>query len=250
MIARLLLGLCLLAGPAMALDCARLDHDGTPYTICTVDMGRDDLRLFLNGPDGAPYGSFSAIDSALAQTGNRLAFAMNGGMYHPDRRPVGHYVEDGVELMRVVPNAGPGNFGLLPNGVLCIGDGSARVIETTAYIARRPACRDASQSGPMLVIGGALHPRFLPDSTSRHVRNGVGTSADGRRAVFAISDAPVSFHAFARLFRDRLDLPDALYLDGSVSRLYAPALGRHDAGFAMGPVVGVVEPAGGDGAAR
>jgi uncharacterized protein YigE (DUF2233 family) len=92
----------------------------------------------------------------------------------------------------------------------------------------------------MLVIDGALHPRFLPDSTSRYVRNGVGTSADGKRAVFAISRNAVTFYEFGRLFRDGLTLPSALYFDGNISRLYAPELNRHDAGFPMGPVVGVV----------
>ena len=94
----------------------------------------------------------------------------------------------------------------------------------------------------MLVIDGELHPRFLPDSTSRHIRNGVGTTEDGKHAVFAISENSVTFHEFGRLFRDGLKLPDALYLDGSVSRLFAPAIGRSDAGFALGPIVGVVAP--------
>jgi uncharacterized protein YigE (DUF2233 family) len=94
------------------------------------------------------------------------------------------------------------------------------------------------------VIGGELHPRFDPAATSRYVRNGVGVSADGSTAFFAISDRPVTFHQFARLFRDRLEVPNALYLDGNVSRLYAPDLDREDAGFAMGPMVGLVKPRG------
>jgi uncharacterized protein YigE (DUF2233 family) len=94
----------------------------------------------------------------------------------------------------------------------------------------------------MLVIDGALHPRFLPDSGSRYIRNGVGVSEDGKRAVFAISDAPVTFHEFARLFRDALNLPNALYFDGKVSRLFAPGIGRDDIGFPMGPMVGLVAP--------
>lgn len=228
---------------AQAVSCADMVHDGTAYTVCEVDMTRDDLRLFLDDDTGAPYGQFIAIDAALAEQGQRLAFAMNAGMYHEDRAPVGHYIEDGTERMRVIPNAGPGNFGLLPNGILCIGDQNARVIETRRYLSEAPACRFATQSGPMLVIDGALHPRFLPRSTSRYIRNGVGTSADGRRAVFAISNEPVTFHAFGRLFRDHLNLPNALFLDGNVSRLHAPSLNRSDFGRWLGPIVGVVEPA-------
>jgi uncharacterized protein YigE (DUF2233 family) len=165
-------------------------------------------------------------------------------MYHEDRRPVGHYIEDGIEVQRVIPNAGPGNFGLLPNGVLCLRDGRADVFETTDYLDQSPACRDATQSGPMLVIGGELHPRFLVDSTSRYIRNGVGTSEDGTRAVFAISDTTVTFHEFGSLFRDHLGLKNALYFDGNISRLRAPDLGRSGSGFTtLGPIIGVVEPA-------
>ncbi|KMK68682.1 phosphodiester glycosidase family protein [Puniceibacterium sp. IMCC21224] len=228
--------------PASALTCNTLEHDGSRYTICRVDMAQDDLRLFLNDTSGKPFGQFSQVDAALRTQGERLAFAMNAGMYHNDRAPVGHYVEGGSEVMRVIPNAGPGNFGLLPNGILCIRPGRADVIETLRYVDEAPACTFATQSGPMLVIDGKLHPRFLVDSTSRYIRNGVGTSTDGQTAIFAISEQPVTFHQFGRLFRDVLKLPQALFLDGNISRLYAPDLGRSDIGRWMGPIVGVVTP--------
>jgi uncharacterized protein YigE (DUF2233 family) len=51
----------------------------------------------------------------------------------------------------------------------------------------------------------------------------------------------VNFHAFGVFFRDVLRTPNALYFDGKVSRLHAPNLGRSDAGFRLGPIVGVVE---------
>lgn len=238
MIRALAAALALWAAPALAVTCQDVAFDGRGYTICEVDPGAEDLRLFLRDDAGAPYGSFGAVEQAVGP----LSFAMNAGMYHEDRAPVGLYVEDGAQEMRLVTGDGPGNFQLLPNGVFCIGDGRADVIETLRFEREAPACRDATQSGPMLVIDGALHPRFLPDSTSRHIRNGVGTSQDGRRVVFAISDEPVTFHEFARLFRDGLGLPQALYFDGNVSRLHAPALGRSDAGARMGPIVGVVDP--------
>jgi uncharacterized protein YigE (DUF2233 family) len=228
------------AAQAGAVDCSDIRFDDIPYTICQVDAATEDLRLFLNDATGEALGQFFAIDDTLSSEGKELVFAMNAGMYHTDRSPVGYYVEAGTEIMRVIPNAGPGNFGLLPNGVFCIRPGRADVFETLEFVNRDLRCSFATQSGPMLVIDGALHPRFLPDSTSRYVRNGVGTSADGTRAVFAISRVPVTFHQFGRLYRDGLNLPDALYFDGNISRLHAPALGRSDPGFRMGPIVGVV----------
>lgn len=230
----------LAAGTARA-ECRDLSFEDLPFTLCRARAG-EDVRLFLNDGAGAVYGSFARIDAALAQGGAHLVFAMNAGMYHPDRSPVGLYIEGGEASARLVTREGPGNFGLLPNGVFCIGAEGFSILESRAYEAAPPACRFATQSGPMLVIDGALHPRFLPDSESRHLRNGVGVSADGREAVFVISDAPVTFHEFARLFRDGLGIGQALYLDGSVSRLYAPELGRADWGMPMGPVVGLVAP--------
>jgi uncharacterized protein YigE (DUF2233 family) len=230
-----LLAFALCAGGAWA-DCRTETFDDLPFTVCEAAPGSD-LRLFLQGRDGV-LGTFAAVNAGLAASGDTLVFAMNAGMYHRDRRPVGLYVQDGVEVAPLVTSAGPGNFGLVPNGVFCVGTSFA-VIETLAFAADRPACTYATQSGPMLVIDGALHPRFIEDSPSTYIRNGVGVAPDGT-AVFVISDRAVNFHSFARFFRDGLGVPNALYLDGSISRLFAPQVDRNDAGFPMGPIVGLV----------
>ena len=169
---------------------------------------------------------------------------MNAGMYHDDLRAVGLLVIDGDEKSGIVTAGGGGNFGLLPNGVFC--SGGARpfaVIESRAFAKASPQCRLATQSGPILVIDGDLHPRFLVDSDSRYIRNGVGVSDDGRTAWFAISEQSVTFHEFGRFFRDGLKARDALYFDGSISRLYAPGVGRADWGRSLGPIIGIVAQA-------
>lgn len=225
---------CVASGAAAA--CESVAHRDQQFTICEVPEGAR-IELFLRDADGAILGSFAGVDD-IAE--GRVIMAMNAGMYHEDRRPVGLYVEDGAQQAPLVTRAGPGNFGLLPNGVFCIRDGRADVIETLSFERDNVSCVHATQSGPMLVIDGALHPRFLPDSAFRNVRNGVGTSADGTRVVFAISDSAVTFHEFATLFRDVLNVPNALYFDGRVSRLFAPDINREDFGLTLGPIVAVI----------
>ncbi|WP_347138294.1 phosphodiester glycosidase family protein [Paracoccus sp. SSK6] len=231
--------------PAAADGCSRMSHDGQGYVVCEVSADQEPaLRLWQDGADGKPLRNFSNVRATLAQ-GESLSFAMNAGMYHADYRPVGLLVIDGAELQPIVTGASRDNFGMLPNGVFCTGGARPfQVIESRAFASARPDCRLATQSGPMLVIDGDLHPRFLVDSDSRYVRNGVGVSPDGQTAWFAISDRAVTFHEFGRLFRDGLGVRDALYFDGSISRLYAPGVNRADFGRSLGPIIGLVESAG------
>jgi uncharacterized protein YigE (DUF2233 family) len=225
---------------AAAVTCENARYEGNRYTICTVRPAEENLRLFLRDDAGDILGQFSSIEATLPE-GQTLSFGMNAGMYHLDRRPVGLYLEKGQQESKLYPNSGPGNFGLVPNGVFCIRTSRADVIESRDYQVNTPDCTYATQSGPMLVIDGDLHPRFIPESTSKFIRNGVGTTADGQTAIFVKSENSVNFHEFARFFRDILQLPQALYFDGKVSRIHAADLDRSDPGFWMGPIVGVVE---------
>ncbi|TRW98848.1 hypothetical protein FNJ84_04680 [Paracoccus sp. M683] len=228
--------------PASAEGCGKLAHDGQSYVICEVQAPEEPrLRLWQDDAEGAPLRNFNAVRRMLAG-GESLRFAMNAGMFHADYSPVGLLVIEGDERHGIVTAGGGGNFGMLPNGVFCTGGARPfQVIESRAFAAARPDCRLATQSGPMLVIDGELHPRFLVDSDSRYIRNGVGVSPDGQTAYFAISDKPVTFHEFGRLFRDGLGVRDALYFDGSISRLYAPGLNRADFGRSLGPMIGLVD---------
>ena len=229
------------ASGAWAAGCETVTYEDVAFTVCEADPAADDIRLMLDDDTGEKIGSFARAEAVVAEENREIVFSMNAGMYHPDRAPVGLYIEDGAQTMRIITSDGPGNFGLLPNGVFCLLGDAARVIESRAFAGQPPACSAATQSGPMLVIDGALHPRFLPNSDSFNIRNGVGVGDAG--TVFAvISDQAVAFHHFGRFFRDILKTPNALYLDGRVSKLYAPDLNRRDLGFPMGPMLVVTRP--------
>ena len=166
---------CFVAGqPARAEEqpCKPYSFEGNAYTLCEAPLNRFSIRLFWQRPDGAPYSYLSALPKTDAN-GGRLAFALNGGMFHPDYKPVGLYIEDGRELVRANTRSGPGNFHLKPNGIFYAGEGEAGVLETGAFLKKKPNALFATQSGPMLVVDGKLHPRIAKANVSAKARDGV-----------------------------------------------------------------------------
>ncbi len=231
------------AGPEARASarCGDKNFEGATYTVCVVDTAREELSLFLQDPTGRPYATFEQLAASLAQTRRKLVFAMNAGMFQSDLSPVGLYVEGGAVRHAANTRDGPGNFHMKPNGVFYFGRNGVGVMETTRFLNAHLRPDFATQSGPMLVIDGAIHPKIQPDGTSLKVRNGVG-ARDRHTVIFAISKEPVSFHQFAGLFRDGLGCPNALFLDGTVSALYAPDIGHSDQWQPVGPIVGLTEP--------
>lgn len=228
-------------GTELPKYCQRIDHAEASYTVCSFDPREEDIMLYSRDETtAASYGSFAALSSALWRQHRFIVFGMNGGMYHNDMSPVGLFIENGLERSPISTGGGWGNFHMQPNGVFFIADGKAGVAETSAYLNGNLAPQFATQSGPMLVIDNKLHPRFLPDSDSFKRRNGVGVSPDGI-VHFVISEKPVRFYDFATLFRDVLKTPNALYLDGTISSVDIPAIGRRDDLFPMGPIIAVVD---------
>lgn len=248
-LAALLLAFMAIDQRAFAQQCEQDVFEGSTFSICTVKPGEAELRLFWENAGGEPYRNFSAVAQAVAKDGHALTFAVNAGMYLPDFSPIGLYVEDGRELRPINTRSmtgAPGqipNFYKTPNGVFFLNDAGAGVLPTDKYLKLRPVVRLATQSGPMLVIDNALNPIFIAGSTDRTRRNGVGV-CEGGAVRFAISVDVVNFHDFARLFRDHLHCPDALFLDGGHGvGLYSPELGRNDISWhgGFGPILGVLE---------
>jgi uncharacterized protein YigE (DUF2233 family) len=228
---------------AQAVECAPTAAAGKPFTVCRVDLKSEQLSLFWRDDAGKPYRQFSALRDALESKAKHLVFAVNAGMYKPDFSPVGLFVAGGLELKPLNRHVGSGNFSQQPNGVFLVEGTSARVITTEQYDKERPTPLLATQSGPMLLHEGDITTSEVmsPTSAWRKIRNGVCAPSPDTVA-FVISEFPVTFHEFASFFRDSLHCREALYLDGTISSLYAPALKREDRGSDMGPMLGVVAP--------
>ncbi|MBO9518921.1 MAG: phosphodiester glycosidase family protein [Porphyrobacter sp.] len=229
--------------PAPQADCEAVIFEDAALTHCTADPAKHHIRTALDGRDGNPARSFAMLAENLPAPAE-VAFAMNAGMFDEDGNPIGYYVENGERRHTLNRNDGAGNFHLKPNGVF-YGTGGTWQIRTTEDFAAKVNDRPefATQSGPMLVIDGKLHPGFDANGQSRKIRNGVGVDTQGR-AHFVISETPVSFGKFARYFRDVLHTPNALFLDGSVSQLWDPGHGRRDDGVPLGPFIVVEQPTG------
>lgn len=240
-----LLALMTVAGiasrPAAARQvCEDIDYEGQGYTVCAVDTTKDKLALFWRDASGKPFATFDQLAATLAQTREKLVFGMNAGMFQTDLSPLGLYIEDGRVRHRANTREGGGNFHMKPNGVFFSGPDGVGILETSKYLEAHLHPDFATQSGPMLVVDGEIHPKIQPDGTSAKIRNGVGVR-DTHQAVFAISREPVTFHQFASLFRDRLGCRNALFLDGTISSLYAPSLDRTLQWTPVGPMLGVTE---------
>lgn len=238
----LLLAACDRATPSARVadsQCRQQLFEGSRFTVCDPRDGR--LELIAAGPGEQPVRGFSEL--AVRPSADRVAFAMNAGMFNDEGRPIGLAVSGGVEVHELNLNDGPGNFHLKPNGVFLITcGGRAAIYPSDAIPQFRCAPKLQTQSGPLLVSNGTLHPEIERDGRSRLIRNGVGVR--GGKPLFVISEGPVSFGKFARFFRDGLKAPDALFFDGSVSSLWDPANGRMDAHTPLGPIIVAFRPEG------
>ncbi|MCO5073806.1 MAG: phosphodiester glycosidase family protein [Rhizobiaceae bacterium] len=234
---------------AHAQQCAKERFEDTGYVVCSFDPMKSDLRLFWKSPKGEPYRTFSNVAAKVSVEGRELGFAVNAGMYRSDFSPLGLYVENGRQLRPVdttsidKPSGQVPNFYKKPNGVFFLAESGAGILPTGEFVHARRNVRFATQSGPMLVIANKLHPALIAGSADRTRRSGIGVCNNGLVRV-AVSDDAVNFHDFARLFRDRLVCPNALFLDGGHGvGLYLPEMGRNDFSWhgGYGPILGLVK---------
>jgi uncharacterized protein YigE (DUF2233 family) len=202
--------------------------DGGDFRVVDIDLARDRLELHWKTADGNALASIEALKQWGEADGRALEFAANAGIYDRQFRPLGLHIEDEQTLrpLNTTPGNGrQGNFSIQPNGVFYVDRaGNAGVLTTQAWRDRAIVARIATQSGPMLVVDGEINPNFDEQSDSLKWRSGVCAKTP-QTVSFAVSEAPVTFHAFARLFRDELGCRDALYLDGTLSRLYTAGEG-------------------------
>lgn len=210
-----------------------------------VDLDSELIDLHWKETDTTQYKRLGRVKTALDSNHQSISLITNAGMYHPNLAPQGLYIEDGKELVPIDSSKGPEdrflNFYLHPNGVFFQDSTGVRITTSEQYIQSADSSVEfATQSGPMLLIDGEIHPGFNPESKHRKLRSGVGIM-DSSRVVFAISDGPITFYDFATLFQERFGCKNALYLDGVISRMYMPELEMLDEGGGFGGMISVTQ---------
>lgn len=196
-----------------------------------VTLSLDQLKLsqhWLDPKTGESYASLNSFNQAISQNQGVLLFAINSGIYTKEYAPLGLYIENKqllAPLNLVKSNEGQGNFALLPNGVFYLTDKNQAYVTDTDSFHRQfqgdyRGIENAVQSGPMLLINGEFNPHFLPKSNSLRIRSGVCAVDNGRKVTFVVSEDRVNFYTFASYFKEQVKCRDALYLDGTLARMY------------------------------
>lgn len=191
------------------------------FVVYKADLKKQDLKLYWKNDKGENFGSIQNLKLWLEKYKLTLKFAMNGGMYKKDNSPQGLYIEKQKVLVALDTLKAAGNFYLKPNGVFYLTTKKVAAICKTEDFRNNNTIAYATQSGPMLIIDGKIHPDFNKGSSNLNIRNGVGILPDGK-VVFVLSKKEINFYDFANYFKS-LGCKNALYLDGFVSRAYAPS---------------------------
>jgi uncharacterized protein YigE (DUF2233 family) len=202
-----------------------------------VNTQKQDLKLYYKDENGQNFKSLFALKTWFENQNKTLAFAMNAGMYKVDNSPQGLFIENGLQINPLDTSSGNGNFYLKPNGVFYITKNKKAGIIQTDKVTTMDTLLYATQSGPMLLIDGNMHPAFKEGSQNLNIRNGVGI-LPSNELIFAMSKNEINFYDFANYFK-KLGCKNALYLDGLVSRTYLPSKDWRQLDGNFGVIIGV-----------
>ena len=225
---------------SVCLSCSGKPGGGDEtFATFTVDSNDANVEFFLKDDEANYLKSIENLKSYVEKNGKRLRFAMNGGMYQEDNKPLGLFVQNQKTITPLNTREAKGNFYLKPNAVFYITTDRRAFISRTENFTDAGQVKFATQSGPMLLVDGEINSQFTQDSDNVQIRNGVCV-LENNRVIFAISKKTVNFYDFAQHFKN-LNCKDALYLDGFVSRMYLPEQEIEPLDGNFGVIIGITE---------
>jgi len=195
-----------------------LETETTRYLIYRIPSeALPRLELHWNDDDEKPLRDFGALVLLLHRKGRAVEFVTNGGIYERGPKPSGLTIAEGKELVPLNLADGEGNFFLKPNGVFFIDqDQKPGVMESAEFSKSGIQARIATQSGPILLRRGVIHPAFREGSPNLRQRSAVGVRKKDSQVLFVVTDRnheskrTVNFHQLATFFLDQ-GCEDALF---------------------------------------
>jgi uncharacterized protein YigE (DUF2233 family) len=211
--------------------------DDDRFITYTVNPTQQNVQFYWKNDSNENFKRIGNLQNWLARKNKKLTFAMNAGMYKKDNSPQGLYIENCKTLSALDTASGNGNFYLKPNGIFYITNNNTAYISTSSNFHKTDSIKYATQSGPMLVVNGQIHPAFIKGSTNVNIRNGVGILPNNN-IIFAMSKKEINFYDFANYFKN-MGCTNALYLDGYVSRTYLPEKKWEQIDGDFGVIIGI-----------
>jgi uncharacterized protein YigE (DUF2233 family) len=211
----------------------------SPFITYELNLQKKEMHFYWKDANDQPFKTIQKVKEAVEANGKTLEFAMNGGMFLKDYSPQGLFVQQGKTWVKLDTSAGENNFYMKPNGVFYTTQAKKAFVCKTEDFPNKDSILYATQSGPMLLIEGEIHPKFTKGSKNVHIRNGVGILPNGN-ILFAMSKSKVNFYDFANYFK-QAGCRNALYLDGFVSRTYLPEQNWIQTEGEVGIIIGVTK---------
>jgi uncharacterized protein YigE (DUF2233 family) len=191
-----------------------------------LNKDNDEINFHYKTEENQAYSTLEKVKEKLEKDSLiKVRMITNGGMYSPNNEPQGLYIENYKETNPLdLSNPKDGtNFYMMPNGVFYVDSlNNFGVLTTESFQSQRnklKPIKHATQSGPMLLINGNMHPNFVKNSKNEKIRSGVGVTQDNK-LVFLITNDDCNFYDFASCFQDLFNCKDALFLDGAISKMY------------------------------
>jgi uncharacterized protein YigE (DUF2233 family) len=209
------------------------------FVSYSVDPKKEHLAFFWKNENQSTFGSIENLKDWLSKNKKELVFATNGGMYKKDQSPQGLFIQNKITKSPIDTTNGNGNFYLKPNGVFYLTSNKKAFISETDKFVKSQNIEFATQSGPMLLIDGKIHPAFNKNSTNLNIRNGVGILLNNE-IIFAMSKREINFYEFAEFFKSK-GCKNALYLDGFVSRTFHPKENWKQTDGNFGVIIGITK---------
>ena len=232
--------------PFLKWATADFNYKNKSYAIFIVNTQHYNIDMFYY--DSIENRMIESINNLIQKKSNTdILFATNGGMFEPDKKPVGLYIENGIVVKPINLKESIGNFYMNfneqknSNGFFLIDtNGNGNVYKANEFnIFIKNKIKFATQSGPLLVYNDSINSKFNINSTNLNIRNGVGI-IDSNFISFVISNEPVTFYEMASIFKNLLHCKKALYLDGGISRMYIKDI-KPELGGNFGVLIGIIK---------